>query len=173
MRKVLRFSVPALLLALLVGLLYVGMQDIDRSLASPLIDLPAPALPPADGEARTWLVALDGRPHLVNFWASWCLPCLEEHPFLMRLAGEGIPIIGVNYKDDPAAAERWLRRHGDPFAVILEDRSGRFAIDWGVYGVPETYVVDGEGVIRFKQVGAVDRAFMEEHRALLLSGAGG
>ncbi len=90
---------------------------------------------------------------LVNFWASWCAPCRAEHPSLTALAAEGIPIYGVNYKDDPAKAAQFLASLGDPFSGIGQDATGRGGLDWGIYGVPETFVIDGEGRVRFRFAG--------------------
>jgi cytochrome c biogenesis protein CcmG/thiol:disulfide interchange protein DsbE len=99
---------------------------------------------------------LQGAPYLLNVWASWCAPCLQEHPQLIDLARRKvIRIVGVNYKDRPEDARAWLSRHGNPFSDTLADRDGRTAIVFGVYGVPETFLVDAQGVIRFKQIGAL------------------
>lgn len=158
-----KFWVPLLALGALVVLLYAGMQDMDRALPSPMIGKPAPALPaPADSKTAEALAAAQGEPRLVNFWASWCQPCLAEHPELMALAEQGVTIIGVNYKDEAGAAARWLERNGDPFAVVLRDPQGAFAIDWGVYGVPETYLLAPDGTIMHKQVGPVDANYLRE-----------
>ena len=92
---------------------------------------------------------------LVNVFASWCAPCRTEHPQLMRLARDGVELYGIDYKDEPEAARQWLAGLGNPFARIGVDRGGQVAIDWGVYGVPETFIVDAKGVIRFKQVGPI------------------
>ncbi len=100
---------------------------------------------------------------LVNAFASWCLPCLAEHPILTELAKRnGIRLYGINYKDRPDDAARWLREHGNPYARIGADTSGRVSIDWGVYGVPETYIVDGEGRIRYRHIGPLDQAATDE-----------
>lgn len=112
-----------------------------------------PALAPG------WLA--DGEVKLVNFWASWCPPCREEHPVLMELAERGVSIVGVNYKDEQQDAIAFLEENGDPFAVVAADRSGRAAIDWGVSGAPETFVVDGDGVIRDKHSGALTAEIAE------------
>jgi len=97
-----------------------------------------------------------GKVTLVNVWASWCVPCREEHPWLMEMAkNHGVRLVGINYKDNPENARRLLGSMGVPFSAIGADTDGRVAINWGVYGVPETYVVDGKGVIRFKQVGPI------------------
>lgn len=97
---------------------------------------------------------------LVNFWASWCAPCRAEHPMLEKLADEGVPIYGVNYKDDPAKALGFLEELGNPYAAIGAD-GGRMALDWGVYGVPETYVIDGEGRIILRFAGPISAAELE------------
>ncbi|MGZ5918026.1 MAG: DsbE family thiol:disulfide interchange protein, partial [Methyloceanibacter sp.] len=95
-----------------------------------------------------------GKPIVVNVWASWCVPCHEEHPLLLALAKQpGVRLYGINYKDDPAAARRFLGRYGNPFERLGADLSGRVAIDWGVYGVPETYVITGDGRIALRHVG--------------------
>ncbi|MFQ5533682.1 MAG: DsbE family thiol:disulfide interchange protein [Sphingomonadales bacterium] len=151
----------ALPLVLFVGIalaLLVGLGLNPKEIPSVLIDKPAPefALPPLEGgtlglqtsDLRTGEVAL------VNVFASWCVPCRAEHPFLMRLKEEGLAEIhGLNYKDEPEQARRMLDELGDPYVRIGADRSGRVGIDWGVYGVPETFVIDGAGRIRLKHVG--------------------
>ncbi|MFT8244226.1 DsbE family thiol:disulfide interchange protein [Roseomonas sp. BN140053] len=96
-----------------------------------------------------------GRPVLVNFWASWCVPCTIEHPQLMALARDGVPVLGINYKDKPADAAGFLARRGNPYARLGADATGRVGIEWGVYGVPETYLLDGRGVIRWRWAGPV------------------
>jgi cytochrome c biogenesis protein CcmG, thiol:disulfide interchange protein DsbE len=98
---------------------------------------------------------------IVNYWASWCAPCRVEHPHLMALAEEGIPIYGINYKDDPAKAMAFLDELGNPYAALGADDTGRTAIDWGVYGVPETYVIDGEGKVVFRLAGPVTSLTLE------------
>ena len=104
-----------------------------------------------------------GKPVIVNFWASWCAPCVAEHPLLIILQEKtGVPLIGINYKDQPAGARRFLGRYGKPFAAIGVDANGRAAIDWGVYGMPETFVLDGQGRIVFKHVGALTPEALEQ-----------
>lgn len=103
-----------------------------------------------------------GRPVLVNFFASWCVPCVIEAPSLMALRREGVAIWGVAYKDKPEAARRFLGRHGNPYARIALDEPGRVAIEWGVYGVPETYLIDSEGVVRWRQAGPVTPEVLDE-----------
>src|SRR5262249_14709520 len=96
-----------------------------------------------------------GRASVVNFWASWCGPCAEEQPLLLALQAQGVPLYGINYKDQASAARRFLERHGNPFTAIGVDGNGRAAIEWGVYGMPETFIVDGRGVIVYKHVGPI------------------
>ena len=104
----------------------------------------------------------DGQVKLVNYWASWCAPCRVEHPNLEQLAGEGVPIYGINYKDDAGNALRFLENLGDPYAAVGADENGRMALDWGVYGVPETYVIDGEGTILLRVAGPLTQRVLTE-----------
>jgi cytochrome c biogenesis protein CcmG/thiol:disulfide interchange protein DsbE len=152
------FIVPALLFVGVAVFLALGLTRDPGTLPSALIDRPAPdfALPPLEGWDRPALSRADlgGEPVLVNVFASWCVPCRVEHPVLMRLAQQhGITIHGINQKDAPAQARAFLAELGDPYTRIGADRDGRVSIDWGVYGVPETFVVDGEGRIRYRHVG--------------------
>jgi cytochrome c biogenesis protein CcmG/thiol:disulfide interchange protein DsbE len=106
---------------------------------------------------------MKGKVWLLNVWASWCVSCREEHPVLMALAGRKIvPIYGLDYKDEREAGQGWLRNGGDPYTLIASDRDGRIGIDYGVYGVPETYVIDKQGVIRYKQIGPVTQQSLRE-----------
>ena len=100
-------------------------------------------------------------PKIVNFWASWCAPCRVEHPQLMQLAEEGIPVFGVNYKDDPVKAANFLIELGDPYSAIGADEEGRVGLEWGVYGVPETYVIDGDGNVVLRFAGPVTDTVLE------------
>jgi cytochrome c biogenesis protein CcmG/thiol:disulfide interchange protein DsbE len=155
----LRFVLPVALFAVMAGFLWLGLKPgrDPKESPSPLIGKSAPAfeLPLLSDPARTWMPeAMKGQVWLLNIWASWCVPCLAEHPLLTELARTGkVPLIGMNYKDDPAAASAWLGKHGNPYQAIVADRSGRAGFDWGVYGVPETFLIDRQGVIRFKHVG--------------------
>jgi cytochrome c biogenesis protein CcmG/thiol:disulfide interchange protein DsbE len=153
-----RYLIPAAVLAALVVLFAIGLTRDPSTIPSPLIDRAAPAfdLPTLDGQRLT-LAQLQGAPVVVNFWASWCTPCLQEHPLLMDLARSGVRIVGVNYKDDPRAAAQWLARHGNPFATVAQDRDGRVGLDWGVYGVPETFALDATGTIRYKHIRPLTR----------------
>ena len=104
-----------------------------------------------------------GEVSVVNFWASWCAPCVQEHPLLVALKQRaGVPIYGVNYKDQAAAARRFLGRYGNPFAAVGTDTNGRAAIEWGVYGMPETFIVNGKGEIVYKHVGPISPETLEE-----------
>lgn len=152
------FAAVAAVFAVYLWQVGPGGKDISQ-LPSALIDKPAPQfdLPPIEGREDGLKTAdLKGRVSLVNVWASWCPPCRTEHPVLMTLAKEGVPIYGINYKDKPEDANRFLDGLGNPFARIGADRDGRAAIDWGVYGYPETFVVDAQGRIRYRHVGPIN-----------------
>lgn len=122
---------------------------------------PAFSLPELIGEGMHSEQELQGRMLLVNVWGSWCVSCLDEHPLLMRLTREDIPIVGLNYKDDPVAAREWLRTHGNPYEFIIVDLYGTLGIDLGLYGAPSTFVVDANGTILMKKVGALTEATWE------------
>lgn len=143
--------IPPVVFAALAGLFAGGMlRDDGDQLPSALIGQPAPGLPEATLPGLPALdpaVLADGEVKLVNFFASWCGPCRVEHPQLTALAGEGIPIYGIAYKDDPAKSVAFLEELGNPYQAAGQDPQGRTAVDWGVYGVPETFVVDGDGTI--------------------------
>ncbi|MBF0332041.1 MAG: DsbE family thiol:disulfide interchange protein [Alphaproteobacteria bacterium] len=161
----LAYLLPVLLFAVVALFFLKGLGLNPREVPSPLIDKPAPALtlPLLKGDGQFTLAELKGRVTLINFFASWCVPCLSEHPLLMEMSKKGtLDIVGVAYKDKPEASLAWLARHGDPYRRIAADNDGRTAIDWGVYGVPESYLVDGEGRIRFKQVGPLTREVLEK-----------
>ena len=134
-----RYAIPVVLLLGLMALLAVGLTRDPHVVPSPLIGKPAPAfdLPLLEGGTGNYgTQQLIGQPVLVNFWASWCPPCLQEHPLLLELARSGVKIVGFNYKDDPADARQWLARHGNPYRLVVQDRQGRVGLDWGVYGAP-------------------------------------
>jgi cytochrome c biogenesis protein CcmG, thiol:disulfide interchange protein DsbE len=152
-----------------LGLVFVfarGLHNDPSLVPSPLIGKPVPVfdLPPIDGHPLG-LSSRDLRGHvsLVNVFASWCVSCREEHPLLLRLEQSGVaPIEGLDYKDKPTDAARWLAVMGDPYSRIGADIDGRVAIDWGVYGVPETFVVDRRGIIAYKQIGPVTFSILEQ-----------
>ncbi|BBL69638.1 thiol:disulfide interchange protein DsbE [Methylogaea oryzae] len=151
--------VPLAIFVILVVFLGIGLTLDPREVPSPFIGKPAPpfSLPQVADAAKTLSVAdLKGRVSLVNVWASWCVSCRQEHPVLLDLAKRGIvPIYGLNYKDEREAAQQWLSRFGDPYAASAFDPDGKTGLDWGVYGVPETFVIDKQGVIRHKHTGPV------------------
>lgn len=164
--------IPLAIFAGFVGLALVGMMREDpEALPSTLLDRPAPAVQveAMQGEPGFTDADLrDGQVKLVNFWASWCAPCRVEHPNLTALAQEGIPVLGVNYKDKPANARAFLDELGNPYAALGADRSGRMALDWGVYGVPETYVIGADGTVLMRFAGPVtQRVIDEKFRPLL------
>ncbi|SFH25917.1 cytochrome c biogenesis protein CcmG, thiol:disulfide interchange protein DsbE [Nitrosospira sp. Nsp14] len=154
-----RFLLPLGIFVVLVGFLLVGLNLNPRQVPSPLIGKPAPEFQLQQlHQAEQTLTSKDnlGKVWLLNVWASWCVSCREEHPLLVELAKSGIvPVYGLNYKDQRDDALRWLKQFGDPYTVSIVDPEGRTGIDYGVYGVPETYVIDKKGVIRYKQIGPV------------------
>lgn len=157
MARKLLFLLPAALFAVVLVALAMGLGHDPHLVPSALIDRPAPdfTLPGLFHSAdRVTSKDLDGRVTLVNFFASWCAPCREEHPQLMSLANRpGVSLEGIAYKDKPEEARRFLDKLGNPYGRVGIDRAGTTAIDFGVYGVPETYVVDGSGRIRYRHVG--------------------
>jgi cytochrome c biogenesis protein CcmG/thiol:disulfide interchange protein DsbE len=162
-----KFVWPLIIFVALVGLLAVGLNLNPREVPSPLIGKPAPAfdLPQlANPEARFTPKEMQGRVWLLNVWASWCVSCREEHPVLIEYAQKGAlpPLVGLNYKDKREDGLRWLKRYGDPYLVTAFDADGRVGIDYGVYGVPETYLIDKAGVIRFKQIGPITPEALEK-----------
>lgn len=155
--KVLRYLLPLGIFAAVIGFLFVGLGLNPREVPSPLIGKPAPAFKlatlgnPAQTIGRDDLL---GQVWMLNVWASWCAPCREEHPLVIDIARRKLlPVYGLNYKDQSPAARGWLANLGDPYAATLVDADGRVGIDFGVYGVPETFIVDRQGVIRFKHTG--------------------
>lgn len=156
---------PAIFLAL-AALFYVGMFREDRdALPSAREGQSAPAVEVTALPGKTLFGDADlrdGAVKLVNYWASWCGPCRVEHPNLDLLAAEGVPIYGVNYKDDPAKALAFLDELGDPYVAIGADAGGRMALDWGLYGVPETYVIAGDGTVVLRFAGPITTRVLEE-----------
>lgn len=172
-----RIWLPLFAFALLALLLARGLQLNPHELPSPLVGKPVPALTLTalhEGGAGLRTDGWRGRVTLLNVWASWCGPCREEHPQLLALARRhpGVRVAGLNYKDEPQAARRWLAQLGDPFAEIGADLDGRAGIELGVYGVPETFVVDAQGRILFKHVGPLtDEVIARRIEPLLKEGA--
>ena len=154
-----KFLIPLLLFVILVGFLAVGLNRDPHELPSPLIGKQAPAfeLPQLADPQKTFSPdRMKGKPWILNVWASWCVACREEHPVLVELGKLQVaPIIGLDYKDKRDDAMAMLARQGNPYALSAFDANGRVGIDYGVYGVPETYVIDKNGVIRFKHIGPI------------------
>jgi cytochrome c biogenesis protein CcmG/thiol:disulfide interchange protein DsbE len=155
----LKYIFPLILFIVIAAFLALGLNLNPKEIPSPLVDKPAPAftalklnapeqnLSPAELKGKVWLF---------NVWASWCVSCREEHPVLNELAKQqAVIIIGLNYKDDPEAAKQWLATLGNPYNDSIMDQDGRIGLDWGVYGVPETFVIDKKGIVRYKHTGPV------------------
>jgi cytochrome c biogenesis protein CcmG/thiol:disulfide interchange protein DsbE len=165
--------VPAAGFIGLVAAFALGLRNDPSLVPSPLVGKPVPVfdLPPVTG--RTLGLSsrdLQGHVSLVNVFASWCISCREEHPLLMRLArSRMVPIQGLDYKDKPADASRWLAAMGDPYTRTGADTDGRVAIDWGVYGVPETFVVSRRGIIAYKQIGPITPSILDRRIAPLIA----
>jgi cytochrome c biogenesis protein CcmG/thiol:disulfide interchange protein DsbE len=155
----LKFIIPLILFVVLAVFLAAGLKLNPRDIPSPFINKPAPAFSAPNLTAPTEKLStqdLKGQVWLFNVWASWCVSCREEHPILNQLAKQkAVVIVGLNYKDEPDAAKKWLNTLGNPYNVSIMDQDGRIGIDFGVYGVPETFVIDKKGVIRDKYTGAV------------------
>jgi len=154
----LKLFIPLGLFLLLSVLLYRGLSLDPQALPSALIDRPLPSfsLPTLAGDEPVSADDLKGRPVLLNVWATWCISCRVEHPYLQRLADSGVTIVGINYKDDSQAARQWLVELGDPYRLSIVDADGSLGLDLGVYGAPETYFVDASGVVRYRHVGVID-----------------
>jgi cytochrome c biogenesis protein CcmG/thiol:disulfide interchange protein DsbE len=173
-------AVPPLVFLVFAGVAWVGLhRENPQELPSALVGRPAPEISrlvalrddraPTDADLRAPGVKL------VNFWASWCGPCRAEHPYLSGLAEEGVPVIGINYKDAPAQAKGFLAEMGDPYTRIGADDTGRTALDWGIYGVPETFVIDADGKILLRFPGPLDPMTIEKRirPAIAKAGAAG
>ena len=162
----LRLLLPLAVFVLILVFLWVGLSRDPREVPSPLVGKPAPmfTLPQLHAADKTLGTAdMKGQVWLLNVWASWCVSCRIEHPLLVELAKANVvPVIGLNYKDKVPEGIAWLRQHGDPYQLSVVDADGRVGIDWGVYGVPETFVVDKNGVIRFKQIGPLTKEALEQ-----------
>jgi len=165
-----RFLIPLVLFLALAGFLLVGLSLRPHELPSPLVGRSAPAfaLPrlavaETGHEGRFSPADMKGKVWLLNVWASWCVSCREEHPVLMDLARSGaVPMVGLDYKDTTDDAKKWLAQHGNPYMVSAVDGDGKVGIDYGVYGVPETYVIDKLGTIRYKQIGPISGEVLQE-----------
>jgi len=166
MKRSLFFLIPLIAFVTLAGFLYRGLSLRPSEVPSPLIGKPAPQFETpklaAPGEKFSNKDML-GKVWILNVWASWCGPCREEHPVWNEFASMNLaPVVGLNYKDQDETAARWLRELGNPYAVSIADHDGRVGIDYGVYGVPETFVIDRAGVIRFKHIGPITKTVLEE-----------
>jgi cytochrome c biogenesis protein CcmG/thiol:disulfide interchange protein DsbE len=152
----LKFIVPLLLFAALGIFLFVGLFRDPRYVPSPLIGKPAPEFTLPSLQDASYPVSskeLLGQPWVLNVWGTWCGGCREEHDTLLAIAAQrAVPIVGLNWKDDNALAQQWLAQLGNPYAVVAEDREGRTAIDWGVYGAPETFLIGPDGIVLYKHI---------------------
>jgi cytochrome c biogenesis protein CcmG/thiol:disulfide interchange protein DsbE len=156
---------PLGIFLVLAVFLAVGLRLNPREVPSPLIGKAAPTfrLPQLQDPAQTLgNEDLKGKVWILNVWASWCVACLEEHPILVDFSRQNVlPIYGLNYKDKREDALAWLGKHGNPYTLSIQDGDGRVGIDYGVYGVPETYVIDGKGIIRYKRIGPVTEQILQ------------
>ncbi|HZV55378.1 MAG TPA: DsbE family thiol:disulfide interchange protein [Rhodocyclaceae bacterium] len=161
-----RFVIPLALFIVLLGFLAVGLNRDPREVPSPLVGKPAPAfeVPQLVAPDKTFAPKeMLGKVWLLNVWASWCVSCRQEHPVLVEYAKkDNITVVGLDYKDQRIDGMRWLKQFGDPYVLSAFDADGRVGIDYGVYGVPETYLIDKAGTIRYKQIGPITPEVMEK-----------
>lgn len=154
-----KFLVPLAIFVILAGFLAYGLTLNPREVPSPLVGKPAPEFtaPRLDAPEQSFRLAdMRGQVFLLNVWASWCVSCRQEHPLLVQMARQGVvPVVGLNYKDERPAALAWLRDGGNPYTTTAVDADGRIGIEYGVYGTPETFLIDREGVIRYKHIGPI------------------
>jgi cytochrome c biogenesis protein CcmG/thiol:disulfide interchange protein DsbE len=174
--KVFKFVLPLAIFLALAGFLAKGLELNPREVPSPFIGKPAPAFALTRLDDETKVVKRDellGKVWILNVWASWCAPCREEHPLLVEFARtKTVLLVGLNYKDKRDAARQWLVKLGDPYDMTLVDSSGETGIDYGVYGVPETFVVDRQGIVRMKHIGPLTPEVMSKKLAPLLQQLG-
>lgn len=161
-----RFLLPLGIFAILVILLGFGLTMDPKKVPSPLIDKPAPAFTLSrlhDQSSSFSPVDFKGKVWVLNVWASWCVSCRAEHKIITQLANmKLVEIVGLDYKDDPADGKRWLQQFGDPYSLSVVDFDGRTGIDWGVYGVPETFIIGKDGLIKHKHIGPVDAQALKD-----------
>jgi cytochrome c biogenesis protein CcmG/thiol:disulfide interchange protein DsbE len=176
----LKLFLPLLIFAVMSVFLFRGLSLDPQALPSALIDQPVPefSLPVLGQERLIQRQDILGEPALLNVWATWCVSCRVEHPYLVQIGESGVPIYGINYKDEDAAAQRWLTELGDPYRANIIDREGTLGLDLGVYGAPETYLVDANGVVRYRHVGVVDERVWQTilqplYQQLIAEGVGG
>jgi cytochrome c biogenesis protein CcmG/thiol:disulfide interchange protein DsbE len=157
--KALRWFIPLAIFLVLVAFLWIGLGRDPSIVPSPLIGKPAPAFKLAQlhrPDESLGVEDLKGKVWLLNVWASWCVSCREEHPVLLQLArSKLLPVYGLDYKDKSETALQWLAQNGDPYTASVVDADGRVGIDYGVYGVPESFLIDKAGIIRYKQIGPI------------------
>ena len=168
----LKLFIPLIIFLVLAAFLLRGLSIDPTELPSALKDRPFPEFNLTDLAEPSRRLTLDdvkGQVALVNVWATWCISCKVEHAQLLAIAGEGVPVIGINYKDDRVAAKRWLRDLGDPYTFNIFDDGGSLGLDLGVYGAPETYVIDHLGIIRHKHVGVVTDTLWQEELGPLVA----
>ncbi len=174
MKPVLKYLLPLAAFLTLVGFFAVGLKLDPREVPSPLINKPAPAfkLPVMNEAGKTFSPEdMRGQVWLLNVWASWCSACREEHPLLMEMSRSGaVPLVGLDYKDTDAEGAAILSQAGNPYKVVATDADGRVGIDYGVYGVPETYVIDKAGIIRYKQIGPITEEALRDKIMPLVKG---
>lgn len=173
-----RFLLPAGVFALLVAVLFIGIQRAPEKTVIPsaLLGKPAPVftLPVLGAEQSFDAASMRGKWYVLNVWGTWCPECRNEHETLLQIAeSKVIPVIGLNWKDDDAAALDWLAQLGNPYSVVAVDRDGRIAIDWGVYGAPETFLVDAAGIVIYKHVGPLTPQIWREQFLARLPAAEG
>lgn len=173
-----RFLLPAGVFALLVAVLFIGIQRAPEKTVIPsaLLGKPAPAftLPVLGADQSFDAASMRGKWYVLNVWGTWCPECRNEHETLLQIAeSKVIPVIGLNWKDDDAAALDWLAQLGNPYDVVAVDRDGRIAIDWGVYGAPETFLVDAAGIVIYKHVGPLTPQIWREQFLARLPAAEG
>jgi cytochrome c biogenesis protein CcmG/thiol:disulfide interchange protein DsbE len=161
-----RFLLPLVIFLVMVGFLFIGLNLDPREVPSPLVGKPAPqfSLPRLDNPEQVFSGKdMLGKVWLLNVWASWCVACKEEHPVLVSLAKTGfVPIVGMDYKDSRDEAQQWLAQGGNPYMTTVMDVDGRVGINYGVYGVPETYVIDKKGIIAYKKTGPITMQSLRE-----------
>ena len=166
MAKNLRYLIPLVIFIVLAGFLYRGLSLKPREVPSPYINKPAPDFRLQNLHKMSEQFSnqdMKGKVWLLNVWASWCVACRQEHPLLVQMARKGdVPIYGLNYKDAPTQARQWLKQHGDPYELSVVDYEGKVGIDYGVYGVPETFVIDKRGVIRHKVIGPISNTVLRD-----------
>ncbi|BFM15989.1 thiol:disulfide interchange protein DsbE [Maricurvus nonylphenolicus] len=168
-----KLFIPLIVFAVLAGFFWKGLSLDPTHMPSALLDKPVPTFSLVtvnDPQKQVSQEDLKGRVSLLNVWATWCISCRQEHPFLLDIAEKGTPIYGVNYKDDVEMARKWLKDLEDPYQFSIVDADGRLGIDLGVFGAPETYIVDKTGVIRYKHVGVVtDKVWQETLQPIVQS----